>query len=148
MLIDDEQVMDSALDPLLAMIAMVNGRDSGVRRLQEGIYEIGHFGSSRFLGEGYEQYPELGEFGSYGVCDGVGNLIDKITTLQSPDREFVVTLTKVERDQSNKGQGGGWRWHKWGEYIGAQEPTTEYLDDEPLIESVYCYHVYERTAVA
>lgn len=25
----------------------------------------------------------------------------------------------------------GWRWHKWGEYIGTQKPRCEYLNDEP-----------------
>lgn len=148
MLIDEPQVMHSSNDPTLAMIAKINGRDSGVKRLQKGVYEVGHFGSTGFLGDGYEHYPDLGEFGSYGVCDGAANLLEKALALQDPTRCFVVTLTKVERDLSNKGQGGGWRWHKWGEYIGKHEPTTEYLDDEPLIEFVYCYHVYERKEAA
>jgi hypothetical protein len=39
--------------------------------------------------------------------------------------------------------GGGWRWHKWGPYIGTQEPKCEYIHDEPEIEEVFTYHVYE-----
>jgi hypothetical protein len=148
MLIDEPKVMNSGTDPVLAMIAMVNGRDATTKRLQQGIYEVGHFGSTRFLREGYEHYPDLGEYDSYGVCDGMENLLDRMPILQSPDRSFVVTLTKVKRDVSNKGQGGGWRWHKWGEYIGTHQPTTEYLDDEPLIECVYVYRVYERKDAA
>jgi len=38
---------------------------------------------------------------------------------------------------------GGWRWHKWGEYIGTQNPQMEYIHDEPEIEKVYVYHIYE-----
>lgn len=67
--------------------------------------------------------------------------------LNDPTRRFIVTLTKVERDPSNKGNGGGWRWHKWGEYIGAHESQCEYLDDEEGIDHVYCFHIYEMEAV-
>ena len=32
--------------------------------------------------------------------------------------------------------GGGWRWHKWGEYIGKHNPQYEYLDHESGIDYV------------
>jgi hypothetical protein len=38
----------------------------------------------------------------------------------------------------------GWRWHKWGEYVGLHAPQREYLHDEPLIETVY---VFEAVAL-
>ena len=143
MLIDESEIISANSDPILAMLAELGGRGPATS-VRTGVYEIGHFGSTGFLRE-YEHYPNLGKYGSYGVCDGAENLLETIPMLETSAREFVVTLTKVQRDESNKGKGGGWRWHKWGEYIGKHEPTTEYLDDEPLIESVYCYHIYERT---
>ena len=33
----------------------------------------------------------------------------------------------------------GWRWHKWGPYIGTQDPQCEYLADEPEIKEVFVY---------
>ena len=77
----------------------------------------------------------------YGVCDGIENLLEVIPELLSPDREFVVLLHKITR--SGQPRYEGWRWHKWGDYIGTQTPTTEYIYDEPIIDLVYCYHIYE-----
>lgn len=34
---------------------------------------------------------------------------------------------------------GGWRWHKWGEYIGLHEPQHEYLSCEEGIDYVLSY---------
>ncbi len=148
MLIDEPQVIRDSADPIL----MIIGDQTKATRLQRGVYQIGHFGSSAFL-NGYEHYPDLfakdedenySYPGCYGVCDGIENLMQRIPMLEESKRQFVITLKRVDRDLSNKGQGGGWRWHKWGQYIGAKEPTTEYLDDEPEIDHVFCYHIYER----
>jgi hypothetical protein len=52
-------------------------------------------------------------------------------------------FTHVPKEPENAGRGGGWRWHKWGPYIGKGEPTTEYLDDEDgFADGVYVYHFY------
>ena len=143
MLINEPKVM--CVSPILAAVALMNGNDPEPKELATGVYERGDFGSSDFLRGSYEEYPDLGEeHNCYGVCDGMENILETLTVLQDKDRQFVVMLTPVERDLDNKGQGGGWRWHKWGPYIGKHTPTTEYLDDEPLIEKIYCYHVYEK----
>ena len=34
---------------------------------------------------------------------------------------------------------GGWRWHKWGEYLGVHEPQHEYLSYEQGIDYVLSY---------
>jgi len=134
------------VDQIAAMVAIVNGNDPKPKELQTGVYERGDFGSSDFLRGEYNEYPNLGEHGPYGVCDGPENLLKVVTVLSDPKREFVAMLTPVTRDKSNAGLGGGWRWHKWGAYIGDKTPTTEYLDDEPEIDKVYCYHIYERAS--
>lgn len=144
MLVDaDAEVTSASNDPILEMMARLDGKEPDPKKLATGVYEVGHFGSSGIL-HGWEHYPDLGGYGCYGVSDGPANLLAVVTTLQDPDRKFIALLTKVQRDVSNKGRGGGWRWHKWGEYIGRHTPTTEYLDDEPEIDFVYCYHIYER----
>jgi hypothetical protein len=46
--------------------------------------------------------------------------------------------------KANQPKEDGWRWRKWGQYIGALEPTCEYIADEPHIDKVYVYHIYEK----
>ena len=47
-------------------------------------------------------------------------------------------------DRDDQPEFDGWRWDHWGDYIGTQFPTTEYLYDEPEIERVYSYRIYEK----
>lgn len=79
---------------------------------------------------------------SYGVCDDLANLLSVYPELKNSNRQFVVSMTKIDRNEQD--EKGGWRWHKWGDYIGVQEPTCEYIYDEPGIERVYCFHIYEK----
>ena len=82
---------------------------------------------------------------------GVGDSIEQIKEyfkeeIEDPNRKYFITVTPVFQDKENKGKGGGWRWHKWGEYIGKLEPKCEYLDDEDFgddFEYVICFHLYE-----
>ena len=142
MLIHEPAVLAAGSDPIFAMLAAISGRSGDKRELRPGVYQIGHFGSSHFLSN-YERYPNT-SVGSYGVCDSLENLLEKCPELEAPGREFVVTLTPIRK--ADEPANGGWRWHKWGEYIGAQEPQCEYIHDEPVIEQVFCFHIYERTA--
>jgi hypothetical protein len=99
----------------------------------------------------WEQYPSFvsditeEEYrGSYGVCDNVENLFAVYPELLAPGREFTVSMTPIYKDACEAED--DWRWHKWGDYIGSQEPTHEYMYDEPVIELVYCFHIYEKVA--
>lgn len=77
----------------------------------------------------------------YGVCDSPEQVVERFPQLVADERPLLVYFTEVRReDQSPE---GGWRWHKWGVYIGEREPTTEYLYDEPEIESVYVFHIVQ-----
>lgn len=127
-------------DPILEMVARINGRSGNAREIRQGIYEIGHFGGSDFL-RGYERYPKT-TVGPYGVCDSVEQLLAACPELEAHGREFVVTVTTIRK--ADEPADGGWRWHKWGEYIGTQNPQCEYIHDEPSIEQVLCFHIYER----
>ena len=66
--------------------------------------------------------------------------------IEDVNRNFIITIGAAFQDKDNKGKGGGWRWHKWGEYIGKLNPQCKYLDDEEFgdnFEYVLCYHLYE-----
>lgn len=134
MLVDEPMVLIQ--NPILAIIA--NGKKN--RRIETGCYQIGHFGCSNFL-VGYKQYPVL-SIRNYGVCDSLEQLKAKCSDLFDPYRKFVVTLTEVKKDEQP--MTGGWRWHKWGEYIGDHKVQHEYLADEEGIDSVFCFHIYEK----
>ena len=140
MLISERAVMFR--HPILAIVAEANGRSGDTKELRTGVYEIGHFGSSHFLRD-YESYPET-TVGPYGVCDTVEQLLAACPELEAPGREFVVTVTTIRK--ANEPSNYGWRWHKWGEYIGTHEPQCEYIHDELDIEEVLVFHIYERTA--
>ena len=77
----------------------------------------------------------------YGVCDNWEQITKRWPLIKDSNRAFIISLAEVVReDQSPR---GGWRWHKWGEYIGTQQPTTEYLYDEPVIEEVLVFQLIE-----
>ena len=114
-------------------------------QIRQGIHLIDHFNGD-FLFPGFEEYPEFKDDRSpYGVCDDVDQLLSQYPELEADGREFAVTLTPVIK--SEQPETGGWRWHKWGPYIGTQNSQCEYLYDEDGIERVYCYHIYERVTI-
>jgi hypothetical protein len=55
---------------------------------------------------------------------------------------YTVLLVRISK--SDEPAEGGWRWHKWGPYIGDKKPTREYLVNEPEIDAVY---VFEAVAI-
>ena len=78
----------------------------------------------------------------YGVCDNWKQIFEKIPEIKyykESNEKFVIFLCRHVRD--NEPEWGGWRWHKWGPYIGEKEPQYEYLHDEPEIEMIYTFHV-------
>lgn len=80
----------------------------------------------------------------YGVCDHALNILthpDYISILNSPDRRFTVFLTEVRRE--DQPEDGGWRWHKWGPYIGNYKPQHEYLYYEK-IDKVFVFKILEH----
>ena len=85
-------------------------------------------------------FKDLHSTDVYGVCDNAQQILDHHPVLASSDKHFVVGL--VEHRKEWEGE-EGWRWHKWGSYIGTKKPQAEYLIDEPDIEIIYSYNVYE-----
>lgn len=83
----------------------------------------------------------------YGVCDNASQVLDLFRSIEKHstegiakeqmDGEFIIRLMPVIKNDNN-----GWRWHKWGSYIGIQNPKCEYIDDEDDIDMVYAFHIY------
>lgn len=91
--------------------------------------------------------PNPNWFEQYGVCDNVEQVLAKYgERLGNDGHQYFIWFTPVFQDKSNAWKGGGWRWHKWGTYIGDLEPCCEYLDDEDFGEDwqgyVLCFHIY------
>jgi hypothetical protein len=139
-------------DPILALVARVNNNPTQNVQERPGVYRTGHFGSSHWPTCSYREkrwnhYPEFeqgdeGPYrGCYGVCDNLQQVLDLYPELEAPDRKFLIQLTEVRRE--NQSPEGGWRWHKWGPYIGTFKSEHEYLYHEVGIEAVLVFHLYE-----
>ena len=135
-------------DEIGDLIGKISGKNIvGFNRLDKGIYEISHFNMNHCIPEKYKftTYPRLknSKFPCDGVCDDYKQILEQCPELLEDDgREFIIALTRiVAADQSPE---GGWRWHKWGEYIGDHKPMCEYIyDEKDLINEVYVYEIIE-----
>jgi len=77
---------------------------------------------------------------SYGIADNVEQIKQYYQDQINSDAKIVINLTEIRKD--NQPENGGWRWEKWGKYIGTRESKADYIYDEPEIDSVYVFHVY------
>ena len=135
---------------LLSMVSqIVDGHVDYAQTLRTGIFQISHHGSSDLL-KGWEHRPEFPDLdtdegsiyrSAVGVCDSLDQVLKHYPELEASERQFIVTLTAVTRDTQPRS--GGWRWHRWGDYIGTLKPKNEYLYDDTHIDKVYCFHIYE-----
>ena len=82
---------------------------------------------------------------TYGVADTIEQVKEYFKEeIEDPHKKYVIALTPVGQDKDNRGN-GGWRWHKWGEYIGVLNPKCEYLDDEDFGDNfryVICFEIH------
>ncbi|MFA7128492.1 MAG: hypothetical protein WC136_04925 [Sphaerochaeta sp.] len=121
-------------NPILDIICQVNNRENKLVEVTDKIYEIGHFNAEDILDNNQYEYSDI----DYGVCDNVEQLENKYNISGNPYIAFMTPIVK-----SNAPSEGGWRWCKWGQYIGTHEITSEYLYDEPQIEKVYVFSIYK-----
>lgn len=104
---------------------------------------------SQKYGKKWTEHKEL--FGmkrmsKYGVCDNPHQVIEHYKPfwnelITNRNKKFVVLMTPVFREDME--ESGDWRWHKWGEYIGNQNPQHEYLYDDKHIDLVFTYNIIE-----
>ena len=82
----------------------------------------------------YKIFPNF-EKQTYGVADNVEQIKEYYKEeVSDKHKKYAICVTPVWQERENKGKGGGWRWHKWGGYIGKLNPQCEYLDDEDFGE--------------
>lgn len=80
---------------------------------------------------------------SYGVADN----LEQVVALYNNNEDgwfkgnHVIFCTKILKDPTEPCS--GWRWHKWGGYIGTRDPQCEYLNDEPDIDEVVVFCIYK-----
>lgn len=80
------------------------------------------------------------DFNTYGVCDTIEQWREHYGKVYDDHQlPCVVSFTPIVR--ANQPPQDGWRWHKWGRYIGTHEPQCEYLYDEEGIEQVLVWSV-------
>ena len=79
---------------------------------------------------------------SYGVADDLEQVEAYYAEdIADPNRQFILKFEVIVRDEQPKE--GGWRWHKWGPYIGKHEIQCEYIYDEVGIDHVLIFHIYQ-----
>ncbi|EKS4345032.1 hypothetical protein QB607_003035 [Clostridium botulinum] len=92
----------------------------------------------------YKLVNEYNEF-NYGVCDNASQVIEYCNKRISEnkiheEKEYIIVMTPIFKNSQGE---YGWRWHKWGSYIGVQNPQHEYLADEKNIDVIYVFNVKE-----
>ena len=76
----------------------------------------------------------------YGVADNWEQVLKVNKEFVKSKDKFIMTFFTINR--KDEPSDGGWRWHKWGEYIGKQNPQHEYIYDDKHIDSVIVYHFH------
>lgn len=89
-----------------------------------------------------ESYPNLGSTEPYFVTDNL-DTIQKYydEQINDPEHEYVISVTEVKKQ--DQPEDDGWRYHKWGQFIGDVEPDSEYIYDSNVHDVAYCVHIYE-----
>jgi hypothetical protein len=78
----------------------------------------------------YNIFPNFAK-GTYGVADNIEQIKKYYQEeIDDTNNKFIITVSPEYQKKENKGKGGGWRWSKWGKYIGELDSKCEYLDDE------------------
>lgn len=90
----------------------------------------------------HEHLAYLHEWGKgYGVADNLEQIKEAFPQYWYDDRNFILALSTVHKaDQPER---DGWRWEKWGPYIGTQNSVADYLFDEPEIKELILYSFVE-----
>lgn len=142
---------------IYALRAAFGDRDgaSGPTRVYRGVYEahinfdkeisnliVDQWPSIRY-GDNYD-WSQGDTFSSFGVVDHWTQL--PLQLLDEPQHgNLLVYLGRHRR--ADQPESGGWRWHKWGPYLGVHSPETsteyEYLYDAIDVVEVWSYCVVE-----
>jgi hypothetical protein len=134
-------------DPQIMDILSILGQGGNPEEVETGIFISPSFSFGNLIADAKEEYFDFQDendyLGACGVCDTIDQVKEKYSKwINDPELKFCISFSKVTK--SEQSSEGGWRWHKWGEYIGTKEPKCEYLyDEDDDIQEVYCYHIYQ-----
>lgn len=79
---------------------------------------------------------------TYGVADNIAQIQAFVQEQEAKGYDFgkcVINIRPILRKYEPAQ--GGWRWHKWGSYIGNFKHRCEYIHDEEGIEMVLCFSI-------
>lgn len=146
--------------PRQSLGAMFDPANAEPERLAQGVYRWNINFAIDLRGSGYlkTEYPfmidlrektpeELAAWNwngpqDFGVCDTWNQIVNKWPTLITDPRRFLIVVTPIVK--SEQSPQGGWRWHKWGDYIGDKTPQHEYLyDEDDTIEMIHVFSIVE-----
>jgi len=88
-------------------------------------------------------FPADGDLWQFRPTYGVADTAEQVLAHVEPEKintPCVITLTPVFRH--HQPEQDGWRWCKWGEYIGTRVSQADYLYDEPEIDMVLLWHLW------
>ena len=131
---------------LMKILSFIGQREEAIKQ-ETGIFLSKSFCFDNSIKNEKNDYfsftNDLEYLSPYGVCDTIEQVKEKYKNwLNDTVLKFCISFTKVIK--SEQPSIGGWRWHKWGKYIGNKNPEFEYLYDEnDDIQEVYCYHIYQ-----
>jgi hypothetical protein len=65
--------------------------------------------------QSYDLFKPTYHKNSYGVADSIEQIKEYFKEeIEDTKRKYFIDCTPVFQEKNNKGNGGGWRWHKWG----------------------------------
>jgi len=130
---------------LVMLRELSGGYQSEPVRVYRGVY-LAHINFDKELdatGLLVNHWPEIDpRVSCFGVVDHWTQL--PLNLLERDKRKLLVFLgrhTKAEQSERD-----GWRWHKWGPYLGVfkeQVAENEYLYDTPDVIEVWSYQIVE-----
>lgn len=85
------------------------------------------------------KHNTMDEVITYGVADNIEQICKHYKFLENHPDNFTIFFSEIHK--SHQPECGGWRWHKWGPYLGTQKPTMEYLYDEKEIDKVIIFSI-------
>ena len=132
---------------MMGILSLI-GQGGKSEEVETGIFMSPSFSFGNTIGNKKEDYfsfespDEQIWLGPYGVCDTIEQVKEKYAKWLNDEKlNFCISFTKVTK--AEQPSDGGWRWHKWGDYIGTKNPQHEYLyDEDDDIQEVFVYHIY------
>lgn len=133
---------------MLISLKRVKKKHRLFNRVGKGFYLSDDFSSPQWFLRQYYGYKVEDSFGkmesalkrydlrSFGVADSIEQVKSYYEPLEASNTQFIVILTPVYREND-----GGFRFHKWGRYIGKHEICHEYLRDQKDIDVLYTFRI-------